>query len=100
MSGRWQTESPVHSPPILGQELLASRLERIIGPQVLDRNRGTSNGIDARFLNVLDDANAIEAAARRCHDRVMHDLKGDPVNQVIRDNLREPLTTTRTKIAE
>lgn len=91
--------SPVHSPSILGQELLTGCFEGIIGPQIRDGQWSTSNGINTRFLNVLDDANTIKAATRRCHDRIVHNLERDTIDQVIGDNLRLGINTTTKELS-
>jgi len=75
-----RTRSPIHRPPILIQELLTGRLERIVRPQIIDRHRDTSERINARFLDVLDDTDPIKAIPSWRNNRIMHDLEGDTVN--------------------
>lgn len=86
--GRNGPVSPIHSPPVLIQELLTSRLERIVRPQIINRHRDTSERIDTRFLNVLDDTDAIKAVTCRRNDRIVHDLECNAVNQPVRHNLQ------------
>lgn len=77
----------VHCPPVFGQEMLTGGLKCIVRAQVLDRDRSPGNWIDTRFLYIFGDADTIKAASRRGHDRVMHDFKGNTIDQVIRDML-------------
>ena len=64
---KWQemskkaTRLPIHSPSVLGQELFARRLERIVRPEIVDRHRYPRDGVDPRLLHVFGNSDAVEA---------------------------------------
>lgn len=91
-----RSKSPINRPPILGQKVLTSRLERIIRPQVLDCHGRPSKRINTGFLNVLENPNAIEAATGGRNDGVMHDLESDAIDQIVRHNLSKLVSTINT----
>lgn len=80
-------KSPVHCPSIFRQEFLTSCLESVVVSQVLDRDGSTRQRINASLFNILGDTNAIEAGAGWCNNWIMHDLKCDTVDEIVRNNL-------------
>ena len=82
-----EERSPIHRPSIVGEEFLTNCLESIIVPQIMDAHRSPSQRIDTRLLDILGDAQAIETNPGRCNNRIMHDLKCDAVNEIVRNNL-------------
>lgn len=80
--------SIINSPAVFVEEILARRLERVVWPQVLDRHGYAGHRVDRRLLEILCDADAVEAVAGDGHDRVVHDFEGDVVDQIVRDDLR------------
>lgn len=82
-----EERSPIHRPSIVGEEFLTNCLEGIVVPQIIDTDRSPSQRIDARLLDILGDAQAIETDPGRCNDRIMHDLKCDAINEIVRNNL-------------
>lgn len=79
--------SPVHCPSILSQELLTSSFESIVWPQILNSHGDSGDWIHTSFLDILNDADAIIAHTRWGNNRIMHDLKRDAIDQVVRNNL-------------
>lgn len=78
---------PIHSPAILGQEFFTRSLERIVRPQVPDAHRLSGERINTGLFHVLDNAATVKAGARGSHNRIMHDLKRDSVNEPVGYNL-------------
>jgi hypothetical protein len=91
-------QSPVHGPSILRQEFLGSRFQSVIVPQIVNTDRSPSQRINPSLLNILRDAQAIETDTRRRNNRIMHDLKRDTINEIVRHNLESnPTSTTSQK---
>ena len=79
--------SPINGPPVLLQEILARRLQRAIGPQILHGQRVAGQGIPIAALQVLDQRAAVIADAVLCDNGVVHDGEGDAVDEVVGDLL-------------
>lgn len=78
---------PINRPTIFCQKLFTGRLERVIVSQIAHGHGCSSQGINARFLNILGDADTIEAGAGGSDNRIVHNLKGNAIDQVIGNNL-------------
>lgn len=77
------SKSPIDRPTIMCQKLLTGRLERVIISQIAHRHGCSSQRVNTRLFNILGDAEAIETCARGCDNGVVHDLKGNAIDQVI-----------------
>lgn len=78
---------PVNSPAVLGQELFAGRFQGIIWTEIADCHGDPCDWVDAGLLDVFGDSDTVEAGAGWDNDGVMHDLKGNAVDEKIRNNL-------------
>lgn len=78
---------PVRRPSILLQKLVARSLECIIRPEIARRHRLPRDGVERVGGKVAGQHGAVERVAARGDDGVLHDFKGNVVDQVVGNDL-------------